>query len=112
MRLSVLDQSPIPEGSTGADALRNTLDLARLCDDIGYHRYWVAEHHGTPMLAGTTPEVLISAIGAGACSAFTTLLVSRFIPPMSMTKARAPTTPNLAISCQRVSMRAKSRPRR
>jgi alkanesulfonate monooxygenase SsuD/methylene tetrahydromethanopterin reductase-like flavin-dependent oxidoreductase (luciferase family) len=46
MRLSVLEQSSIPEGSTGADALRNTIDLARLADGLGYHRYWVAEHHG------------------------------------------------------------------
>src|SRR3954470_3750158 len=65
VRLSVLDQSPIPEGSTGADALRNTVDLARLADALGYHRYWVAEHHGTPMLAGAAPEILIAAI-AGA----------------------------------------------
>ena len=57
LRLSVLDQSPISEGSTGAEALRNTLDLARLADALGYHRYWVAEHHGGPMLAGASPEV-------------------------------------------------------
>ena len=56
MRLSVLDQSPISEGSTGADALRNTLDLARLADELGYHRYWVAEHHGGPMLAERQPR--------------------------------------------------------
>ncbi len=62
MHVSVLDQSPIPEGSTGADALRNTLDLARLADQLGYHRYWVAEHHGSPMLAGTSPEALIGPI--------------------------------------------------
>src|SRR5438105_12205411 len=62
MRLSVLDQSPIPEGSTGADALHNTLDLARLADELGYHRYWVAEHHGGPMLASTSPEALIGPI--------------------------------------------------
>ena len=48
MRLSVLDQSPISEGMSGAQALHNTLDLARLADRLGYHRYWVAEHHGTP----------------------------------------------------------------
>jgi luciferase family oxidoreductase group 1 len=65
MRLSVLDQSPIAEGSTGADALRNTIDLARLAESLGYHRYWLAEHHGTPMLAGAAPEVLIAAV-AGA----------------------------------------------
>src|SRR5258706_9291328 len=67
MRLSVLDQSPISEGSTGPDALRNTLDLARLADQLGYERYWVAEHHGTPMLACASPEVLIPAI-AGSTS--------------------------------------------
>ena len=55
MRLSVLDQSPISEGSTGADALANTLDLARLCEQLGYHRYWLAEHHGGPTLAGPEP---------------------------------------------------------
>ncbi len=64
MKLSVLDQSPISEGSTGADALRNTLDLARLTDQLGYARYWVAEHHGTPMLACSSPEVMIAAIGS------------------------------------------------
>jgi len=64
MLLSVLDQSPIPEGSTGADALRNTLDLARACDALGYHRYWVAEHHGGPMLASASPEALIGPIAA------------------------------------------------
>jgi luciferase family oxidoreductase group 1 len=64
MKISVLDQSPISEGSTGADALRNTLDLARLADDLGYERYWVAEHHGTPMLACASPEVMIAAIGS------------------------------------------------
>jgi luciferase family oxidoreductase group 1 len=64
MRLSVLDQSPIPEGSTGADALHNTIDLARLADELGYHRYWVAEHHGGPMLASASPEALIGPIAA------------------------------------------------
>jgi luciferase family oxidoreductase group 1 len=64
MRLSVLDQSPVPEGLTGADALRNTLDLARLADELGYHRYWLAEHHGGPNLAGPSPEVLIGPIAA------------------------------------------------
>ena len=64
MRLSVLDQSPISAGSTGPQALANTLDLARLADELGYHRYWVAEHHGGPMLAGPSPEVLIGPIAA------------------------------------------------
>jgi luciferase family oxidoreductase group 1 len=63
-RLSVLDQSPIAEGSTGSQALRNSIDLAQLADRLGYHRYWVAEHHGGPMLAGPSPEVLIGPIAA------------------------------------------------
>jgi luciferase family oxidoreductase group 1 len=64
VRLSVLDQSPVPEGSTGADALLNTLDLARLTDGLGYHRYWLAEHHGGPSLAGPSPEALIGPVAA------------------------------------------------
>ena len=62
MLLSVLDQSPIAEGSTPAQALRQTLDLAELVDALGYHRYWVAEHHATPALACAAPEILIGAI--------------------------------------------------
>src|ERR1700740_947429 len=64
MKLSVLDQSPISEGMSGAQALANTIDLARLADSLGYHRYWVAEHHGGPMLAGPSPEVLIGPIAS------------------------------------------------
>jgi luciferase family oxidoreductase group 1 len=64
MLLSVLDQSPISEGATGAQALRNTIDLARTADRLGYHRYWVAEHHGGPMLAGPSPEALIGPIAS------------------------------------------------
>ena len=64
LRLSVLDQSPIAEGGTGGQALRNSVDLARLTDALGYSRYWVAEHHGMPMLASTAPEILIAEIAA------------------------------------------------
>ncbi len=64
LALSVLDQSPISEGSTGADALANTIDLACLVEELGYGRYWVAEHHGMPMLASPSPEVLIASIAA------------------------------------------------
>ena len=46
LRLSVLDQSPIRKGGTAADAVAESLELARLCDRLGYLRYWVAEHHG------------------------------------------------------------------
>ena len=64
MRVSVLDQSPISEGMTGSQALHNTIDLARLADRLGYHRYWVAEHHGGVMLAGPSPEALIGPIAS------------------------------------------------
>lgn len=64
LRLGVLDQSPIPEGSAPGQALRNTIDLARLAEELGYERYWVAEHHGTPGLACASPEVLIGPIAA------------------------------------------------
>jgi luciferase family oxidoreductase group 1 len=62
--LSVLDQSPIPEGFTAGDALRNTIELARLADKLGYRRYWLAEHHGTPGLACASPEVMIGPVAA------------------------------------------------
>ena len=68
MLLSVLDQSPVSEGYTGADALRNTLDLARTADALGFHRYWVAEHHGGPMLASASPEALIGPIASATAS--------------------------------------------
>jgi luciferase family oxidoreductase group 1 len=64
LRLSILDQSPVPEGSSAGDALRNTLDLARLADGLGYKRYWVAEHHGSAGLACNSPEAMIGPIAA------------------------------------------------
>jgi luciferase family oxidoreductase group 1 len=64
LTLSVLDQSPIASGATPADAVANTLDLARLCDRLGYRRHWLAEHHNTTSLAGTAPEILIGQIAA------------------------------------------------
>lgn len=64
MRISVLDQAPVSEGSSSAQALRNVLDLAQLADRLGYYRYWVAEHHGSPSLACASPEVLIGPIAA------------------------------------------------
>ena len=67
VRLSVLDQCPVPEGSTAGDALRNTLDLARFADQLGYERYWIAEHHAIQALACASPEVLIAPV-AGATS--------------------------------------------
>ena len=63
MRLSVLDQTPVPEGVSRPQALQNTIDLARLADRLGYHRYWLAEHHGLA-LAGPAPEVLAGPVAA------------------------------------------------
>jgi luciferase family oxidoreductase group 1 len=57
--LSVLDVSPVSAGSNGAQALRNTLDLARLADRLGYERYWLAEHHNLPSIASSAPEIMI-----------------------------------------------------
>lgn len=62
--LSVLDQSPVAEGTSVGDALRNSIDLARFTERLGYRRYWVAEHHATPALASASPEVLIGPIAA------------------------------------------------
>ncbi|MEJ2852396.1 MULTISPECIES: MsnO8 family LLM class oxidoreductase [unclassified Saccharothrix] len=62
MLLSVLDQSPVPEGGTPAQALRATVDLAIAAEALGYHRFWVAEHHGTAAFAGSAPEITASAV--------------------------------------------------
>ena len=64
MRLSVLDQSTASQGRTQDAAIRETLDLARHCDALGYHRYWVSEHHNTNNIVGTAPEILMAAIAA------------------------------------------------
>ncbi len=64
LRLSVLDQSPVRAGGSAADAVRETIALARACERLGYHRYWLAEHHNAPGLAGSTPEVLVTRVAA------------------------------------------------
>jgi luciferase family oxidoreductase group 1 len=56
--LSLLDKSPIPPDATAAEALSNTVALARRAEDLGYKRFWVAEHHGSALLANVAPEVL------------------------------------------------------
>ena len=58
-KLSVLDVSPVASGSTSTEALRNTLDLAQLADKLGFTRYWLAEHHNTPLIASSAPEIMI-----------------------------------------------------
>ena len=62
--LSILDLSPIAAGSSGPQALRNSLDLARLADGLGYVRYWVAEHHNLPAIASSAPDIMIGQIAA------------------------------------------------
>lgn len=64
MRLSILDQSTASKGRDESDAIRDTLDLARLADTLGYHRFWVSEHHNSGSIVGTAPEVLMAAIAA------------------------------------------------
>lgn len=66
--LSALDLSPIPSGSTAADALRNSIDLARHAEALGLRRYWVAEHHNAGGLACPAPEILIGQIAAQTAS--------------------------------------------
>ncbi len=64
MRLSVLDQSPVRSDGTAADAVAETIALAKACERLGYHRYWLAEHHNTKSFAGSAPEVLIARVAA------------------------------------------------
>jgi len=65
LRLSVLDLAPIIEGSDAASALRNTLDLARHAERLGFHRYWLAEHHNMPGIASAATSVVIGHVAAG-----------------------------------------------
>jgi luciferase family oxidoreductase group 1 len=64
LKLSVLDQSPVSAGSTPGEALHNTIDLARAADALGFHRYWIAEHHAMDVLASPAPEILLARVGA------------------------------------------------
>jgi luciferase family oxidoreductase group 1 len=64
MKLSVLDQSTAAKGKTQDVAIRETLAFAKQCDTLGYHRYWLSEHHNSGNIVGTAPEVLMAAIAA------------------------------------------------
>jgi luciferase family oxidoreductase group 1 len=64
-RLSVLDLAPIVEGSDAGDALRNSLDLARHAERLGYHRFWLAEHHNMPGIASAATAVALAHVAAG-----------------------------------------------
>lgn len=61
---SLLDLSPIPEGKTAADALANSVDLARAAEGFGYHRYWLAEHHNMPGIASAATAIVIGHVAA------------------------------------------------
>ena len=65
LALSVLDLVPVRSDQGTGDALRATLSLARVADELGYRRYWLAEHHNMPAVAATNPPVLIGMV-AGA----------------------------------------------
>ena len=62
MKLSVLDQSVAASGRTQAQAVTQTVELAALAESLGYHRFWVSEHHSHPSIVGTAPEVLMAAL--------------------------------------------------
>ncbi|MYE33191.1 MAG: LLM class flavin-dependent oxidoreductase, partial [Chloroflexi bacterium] len=62
LTLGVLDQSPIREGGTPAEALAETIELAKTTERLGYSRYWLAEHHNSRGLASSAPEVLIARV--------------------------------------------------
>jgi luciferase family oxidoreductase group 1 len=64
MKLSVLDQSTSAQGASPHVAIQETLALARHCEVLGYHRYWVSEHHSSDSIVGTAPEILVAAIAA------------------------------------------------
>src|SRR3977135_2190038 len=66
--LSVLDLSPIVQGSDAGQSLRNTLDLARHAERFGYHRYWLAEHHNSPGIASAATAVVIGHVAGGTSS--------------------------------------------
>ena len=66
--LSVVDQSPVRQGGTAAQALRETVELAQVAERLGYTRYWVAEHHNSASYSGASPEVLIGQIAANTSS--------------------------------------------
>lgn len=68
LKLSVLDLSPVTEGSTPREALANTLDLARYAEALGYHRYWLAEHHNMQGIASAATAVVIGHVAGGTSS--------------------------------------------
>jgi len=64
IKLSVLDQTPIRKGSNAQESLQETIELAKLADELGYTRYWLSEHHNSKTLATGSPEIMIARLGA------------------------------------------------
>ena len=64
LAFGIVDQSPIRQGGTVQQALHETVSLAQLAEELGYHRYWVAEHHNSGGYAGTAPEIIIGQIAS------------------------------------------------
>lgn len=64
IKLSVLDQSISHDRNSAQQAFSNTIEMAQWCEELGYERFWVSEHHGFPVIAGSAPEILITALGA------------------------------------------------
>ena len=64
LSLGIVDQSPIRKGGSVSQALQETVRLAQIAENLGYHRYWVAEHHNSGGFAGTAPEILIGQIAS------------------------------------------------
>jgi luciferase family oxidoreductase group 1 len=62
MKYSILDQSPVRAGTSPDESIRETVALAQACEGFGYHRFWVSEHHSSPSVAGSAPEVLMAAL--------------------------------------------------
>lgn len=62
IKLNIVDQSPVVDGTSPKDAVKQTIELAKFAEELGYHRYWLAEHHSSRSFASASPEILISAI--------------------------------------------------
>ena len=59
LRVSILDQSIVPKGTTASQAIANTIQLVKKAEEWGFHRFWVSEHHNSTMIAGSAPELLM-----------------------------------------------------
>ena len=99
LKLSVLDQSLARGADMGPVAFQETLQMAQWCEELGYERFWVSEHHAFPSVAGSAPEVLLAALdalppmnGSTYCGAASGFLISKSMmarPSMELASPRA-----------------------